>query len=864
MSAPDQNVTQFLPVDISSAVNTGPSFPPGPGNWETSGFPVGQQRFWGVQFALPEPPQNRGMCWIAISGDPVSRLPACIALPLPTPVTAGGVLVAHCTDIENASAQVGAWLATYTLIYADGDRARHQVRRRFEIAARRPALGTQGFATVSHSEPRPVRDPGPGQDGLYGLSSAGASDTFWLCWLANPRPDEPLMAIELAAQQSDLVVIGGLTLTLANSNPLRRSPRTSVRIDLPGPEVTSGYTTAGSNTAVCGDVSVGVSIGQVVRVAEARDLTPVGWHEGLGRGWGEMPGHAPPRAVIAEVYAAEVADLLVSRGARTWTIPWRAVLAGGAESDDGRVRIRLAHPQRARLRVVVVDADTRQMIAVRVNFCGPSGEYLPPRGHTPDVNPNWGEDIGGDLRLGATNYAYVPGQFEIDVPVGPIYVEIVRGFEYTPLRATYDIALGQTDLRLELRRWSDARQRGYYSGDVHVHFVDPATAALEAAAEDLNVTNLLAVQWGRSFTNVEHGIGSLAPYSTAENLIRVDSENRHHIMGHLFLLGLTEPVLPLSSGGPTEDELGGWEEVMLADWCDACHAQGGLVCTQFMPTPHAEVVADIVLGKIDATEVRWFEFTGHVPLGGHWGETPFDFPGIGQWYRYLNCGYRLPAIGGTDKMSNTTAVGALRTYAHLEAGQTFSYSAWSRALKAGRTFASSGPLMELNLQGCEPGDEIQLPDGGGPLAVTASAHSAQRIEFIEIVQNGQVVARAAAEADGLSAHVSARLPVTESSWLAARCYGREKIWTRWPIDIGAHTSAIYVVVGGQRQTSTLDASYLLTLLEGGMAYVNTLASFRSEAQRQRYHDLFLAGREAIWLHHPNARPNWNTDGGNPA
>jgi hypothetical protein len=42
---------------------------------------------------------------------------------------------------------------------------------------------------------------------------------------------------------------------------------------------------------------------------------------------------------------------------------------------------------------------------------------------------------------------------------------------------------------------------------------------------------------------------------------------------------------------------------------------------------------------------------------------------------------------------------------------------------------------------------------------------------------------------------------------------------------------VYGVVDGRRQTSTVDASYLLTLMEGGLAYVNTLASFRSETLR---------------------------------
>ena len=35
-------------------------------------------------------------------------------------------------------------------------------------------------------------------------------------------------------------------------------------------------------------------------------------------------------------------------------------------------------------------------MASRVHFEGPSGEYLPPHGHTADINTNWGEHIGGD------------------------------------------------------------------------------------------------------------------------------------------------------------------------------------------------------------------------------------------------------------------------------------------------------------------------------------------------------------------------------------------------------------------------------------------------------------------------------------
>ena len=35
------------------------------------------------------------------------------------------------------------------------------------------------------------------------------------------------------------------------------------------------------------------------------------------------------------------------------------------------------------------------------------------------------------------------------------------------------------------------------------------------------------------------------------------------------------------------------------------------------------------------------------------------------WYRFLNCGYRVPAVGGTDKLSAGKAMGSTRTYAYL-------------------------------------------------------------------------------------------------------------------------------------------------------------------------------------------------------
>jgi hypothetical protein len=41
------------------------------------------------------------------------------------------------------------------------------------------------------------------------------------------------MAIELEATTADVVVVGGITLVRDSKNPLRRTPHTGFRIDLP-------------------------------------------------------------------------------------------------------------------------------------------------------------------------------------------------------------------------------------------------------------------------------------------------------------------------------------------------------------------------------------------------------------------------------------------------------------------------------------------------------------------------------------------------------------------------------------------------------------------------------------------------------
>ncbi|MDQ3702314.1 MAG: CehA/McbA family metallohydrolase, partial [Chloroflexota bacterium] len=556
------------------------------------------------------------------------------------------------------------------------------------------------------------------------------------------------------------------------------------------------------------------------------------WMAGAGI---SQPLPQPPPGDAAET---EILDVTASADA-TLTIDGHAVPLrpayehGTARSSDGAVRVEVLTPHKTWLHVSVRDGAGGKPLASRVHFRAPDGRYLPPYGHRQDVNDNWFEDYGNDVKLHGTPYAYVDGTFQAELPVGEVYAEVFKGFEFQPLRQKLTILPGQRELTLQLERPLDWRRRGWVTADTHVHFISPQTAWLQGQAEGLNLINLLASQWGDLFTNVGDISGALSGVSRDETLVWVGTENRQHLLGHISLLGVTgEPVFPMTTSGPSESYLGDPTWTTLAEWADEARRKDGVVVIPHFPSPYCEVAADIVQGKIDAVEINMGNYSMQ----------------IGEWYRYLNCGYRVGAVGGTDKMGANMPVGAIRTYARLDdaaAQAPFSFAAWGAAVRAGRTFTTTGPLIDLVVEGHQPGSELTLPAGGGTLHVEAHAESVVPFHRLEVVVNGEVVAVEQAAGGTNSARISAPVPVTGSAWIAARCTSQFDRWIGSPRLVAAHTSPVYVVAGGADLFSPTDATYMLTLLDGGLTWLDTLAIPADPERQARARGVFEGAREAL-------------------
>jgi len=191
------------------------------------------------------------------------------------------------------------------------------------------------------------------------------------------------------------------------------------------------------------------------------------------------------------------------------------------------------------VQISVRDKASGDPVYSRVHIRDSAGEYWPPQFHRKVIPTGWREDIGGDVIVGGKTFAYVKPDFVAPLPVGKYILEIERGIEYEPERLEFEVSASKIpSLKVAMKRWTHMSQDGWYSGDSHVHFLDPQTALLEAQAEDLNVINVLASSGGDLVTSVDHFTGDPSVHSTAENIVYIGEETRHDYLGHTSLLNI--------------------------------------------------------------------------------------------------------------------------------------------------------------------------------------------------------------------------------------------------------------------------------------------------------------------------------------
>jgi Tol biopolymer transport system component len=512
----------------------------------------------------------------------------------------------------------------------------------------------------------------------------------------------------------------------------------------------------------------------------------------------------------------------------------RIIDVPGGQVTDVRIASRHYESPSGTVRIVVTDSATGRAVPARISVTGPDG-----RSFAPDDTWRYADDAfdRNERRL-EIGYFQTAGESVLTVPAGEFSIDVVRGLEYRRETRHVHVAVRQqVVIRIPMHRIADLAAAGWYSGDVHVHMNyggayrnDPAHLKTQARAEDLRVIENLIVNKEQRVPDVGYFTGRLDPVSDSGFLLFHGQEFHTSYWGHFGVLAPRSHVLLPGYAAYTNTAAASLVPTN-ADVADLARAQGALAgyVHPFDTYPQPadttqpltdELPTDIALGKADYMEIVGFSdhrSTAHV------------------WYQLLNCGFRIPAAAGTDAMANYASlrgpVGLNRVYVHVDGRLT--HDRWLAGLKAGRTFATNGPLLGFTIDGHGIGDVIRFDTAGHyTMHVHVRLRSVVPVDHLEIVSRGRVIWSADNASHPLtSADVDTTVAADSSGWYTLRAWSGHATAPIMDIYPFATTSPIYVEVADEKVRSPADKQYFLTWLARLDANVRAYPWFNTEAER---------------------------------
>jgi hypothetical protein len=457
------------------------------------------------------------------------------------------------------------------------------------------------------------------------------------------------------------------------------------------------------------------------------------------------------------------------------------------------------------------------------------------------------------LQTGRDEWFVSPGNTQLNVSEGRLLLRVEHGLEYVRFKERIDVPATGVKKTVRLRRWVNMKQRGYLAGENHLH-VDSKQLAPMLAAEGLDFGSSLT--WWR-------GPDAKRPVPAGEGRTRVltfagrsiptsifDAE-LEYAWGAAYIQNLPAPM-------PVKAEPGRPNLAYLKHAADSgaiVHYQGGW---------SKEVLLDALLGYVHTINICNNNFALHrfQPRSRYSNLLEVDgFPiypdtdtgmlrmNTETYYRLLNCGLRLATGAGSATGVKQAPVGYNRTYVRAARAATIDefYEAWKR----GENFVTNGPILQLSTRsGDRPGDTIKLGKAGGTVAVQLKVSSDQPLRAIEIIVNGEVAASFEID-DPKQVEVTRELRIESGSWIAARCLAHDELLTddelqaydgdgsRAAFGVApsrlrfAHTSPIYVTVGGQDPV-------VRQSVEDGLRMLEQFKVFATEEAAPAYRDETMA------------------------
>jgi TolB protein len=186
-------------------------------------------------------------------------------------------------------------------------------------------------------------------------------------------------------------------------------------------------------------------------------------------------------------------------------------------------------------------------------------------------------------------------------------------------------------------------------------------------------------------------------------------------------------------------------------------------------------------------------------------------------------------------------VGLNRVYAELKLGP-LKIEPWLAAIKAGRTFATNGPLLRFSLGGQAIGGEVRL-DKKQEVKFSAEMSSIVPVDHLQIVCNGKVTRELALDSNRTSARVDASIPLDASGWCVLRAFSDKAEYPILDLYPYATTSPVYASVAGAPVHSAADAAYFVAWVDRLITAARSNTSWNTEAEKESVLSILQEARE---------------------
>ncbi|MCA9004388.1 MAG: CehA/McbA family metallohydrolase, partial [Planctomycetaceae bacterium] len=222
-----------------------------------------------------------------------------------------------------------------------------------------------------------------------------------------------------------------------------------------------------------------------------------------------------------------------------------------------------------------------------------------------------------------------------------------------------------------------------------------------------------------------------------------------------------------------------------------------------------------------------------------------------SYYQYLNAGFKIPFSTGTDWFQYDFS----RVYARQTGPVTT--SSWLTSLRAGRTFITNGPLLDLRVNDQMPGDQLKLTAAQNQIHIQAAGRGRVDFQKIELIHNGNIILTQPSSPVGnhFEAHIDQRIPISGPGWIALRTPSpsvppdpaRQQ---KTPLnelgrELFSHTSPVYLEWEGQILRNRKQSQAFLTEMTQNREKIAKQFLFADEQERAQVLDVYSDAIEIL-------------------